>query len=181
MHGGHCVTADWLAGAWRWLAVLASAPWIKAYLRQVESEARGLPIDIYPNADEATVRDLRAKAAIAWHAAGYGESERRDPERFEHFGMAVAELMLSGAVPVVFDGGGLREIVEPGRSGFRWRTLDELAAATLTLVRNGRRRAAMSEAARRRAERWSLANYQRRIIDLAQDVMARHEEASPLG
>ena len=152
-----------------------------AYLRQVESEARGLPIDMYPNADEATVRDLRAQAGIAWHAAGYGESERRDPERFEHFGMAVAELMMSGAVPVVFDGGGLREIVVPGRSGFRWRTLDELVAATLTLIRNGRRRAAMSEAARQRAERWSLANYQRRIVELAHDVMARHEGASTSG
>ena len=79
-----------------------------AYLRQVEQEAQDLPIDVYPNADEATVRELRARAAIAWHAAGYQESERRAPERFEHFGMAVAELMMSGAVPVVFDGGGLR-------------------------------------------------------------------------
>ena len=151
-----------------------------AYLRQVESEASGLPIDMYPNADEATVRDLRAEASIAWHAAGFGESERRDPERFEHFGMAVAELMMSGAVPVVFDGGGLCEIVEPGRSGFRWRTLDELVAATLTLVRNGRRRAAMSEAARQRAERWSQANYQRRIVELARDVMTRNQGASAL-
>lgn len=151
------------------------------YLRRVEAEACGLPIDVYPNADETTVRELRAHAAIAWHAAGYGESERRAPERFEHFGMAVAELMMSGAVPVVFDGGGLREIVEPGRSGFRWRTLDELVAATLTLIRNGRRRAEMSEAARQRAERWSLANYQRRIVELAHDVMARHQRASTAG
>ena len=141
------------------------------YLRRVESEARGLPIDVYPDADEATVRELRAHAAIAWHAAGYQESERRAPERFEHFGMAVAELMMSGAAPVVFDGGGLREIVEPGRSGFRWRTLNELVAATLTLVRNGRRRAAMSDVARQRAGRWSLANYQRRIVNLALEVM----------
>ena len=146
-----------------------------AYLRQVEREARGLPIDVYPNADEETVRDLRARAAIAWHAAGYGESEHRAPERFEHFGMAVAELMLAGAVPVVFDGGGLREIVEPGRSGYRWRTLNELADLTLALARNGRRRAAMGAAARRRAERWSLANYQRRIVALARDVMAAHD------
>ena len=143
----------------------------EAYLRRVESEARGLPIDVYPNADEGTVRNLRAHAAIAWHAAGYGESERRVPERFEHFGMAVAELMMSGAVPVIFDGGGLREIVKPDRSGYRWRTLEELAAFTLMLARNGRRRAEMGEAARHRAERWSLANYQRRIVNLAREVM----------
>lgn len=146
----------------------------RAYLRQVEREARGLPITVYPDADEAVVRDLRARAAIAWHAAGYGESERRNPERYEHFGMAVAELMLSGVVPVVFDGGGLREIVEPGRSGYRWRTLDELADCTLALARNGRRRAEMGAAAQRRAARWSLANYQRRIMALSRAVMDAH-------
>jgi glycosyltransferase involved in cell wall biosynthesis len=146
-----------------------------AYLRQVEHESTGMPIDVYPNADEATVRDLRAHAAIAWHAAGYGESKRRNPERFEHFGMAVAELMMSGAVPVVFDGGGLREIVEPGHSGFRWRTLDELADFTLVLARNGRRRADMARAAQRRAARWSEASYQRRIVALASEVMDSQE------
>ena len=149
-----------------------------AYLRQVEQEARGLPIDVLPDADEGKVRELRASAAIAWHAAGFQESQRRDPERFEHFGMAVAELMMSGAVPVVFDGGGLREIVEPGRSGYRWRTLHELVTITLALVRNGRRRVEMSEAARQRAEQWSLANYQRRIVELAREVMAGHDRTS---
>ena len=148
------------------------------YLRRVEAEARGLPIDVYPNADEATVRELRAHAAIAWHAAGFKESERNAPERFEHFGMAVAELMMSGAVPVVFDGGGLREIVEPGRSGFRWRTLEELVAVTLSLVRNARRRRSMSEAARQRAERWSQTNYQRRIVELAREVMTGNYQAA---
>lgn len=147
-----------------------------AYLREVEREARGLPIDIYPNADEETVRDLRARASVGWHAAGFGESERRSPERFEHFGMAVAELMMSGAVPVVFDGGGLREIVEPGRSGLLWRTLEELADSTLALARNSRRRSEMAEAARRRAARWSLANYQRRIVNLALEVMDSHSD-----
>ncbi len=146
-----------------------------AYLREVERQAGGLPIDMYPNADEATVRDLRAQAAIAWHAAGFGESARRTPERYEHFGMAVAELMMAGAVPVVFDGGGLREIVEPGRNGYRWHTLDELADMTLWLIRNGRRRADMGAAARQRATRWSLGNYQRRIVTLAREVMAAHE------
>lgn len=165
--------------AWRLALVggVGQRPEDAAYLHRVESEARGLPIDLYPNADESTVRNLRASATIAWHAAGYGESERGAPERFEHFGMAVAELMMSGAVPVVFDGGGLREIVEPGRSGFRWRTLDELVAATLALIRNGRRRAEMSEAARQRAQRWSLANYQQRIVALAHDIMATHDGA----
>ncbi|MCY3749125.1 MAG: glycosyltransferase [Chloroflexi bacterium] len=158
---------------WRLALVggVGQRPADSAYLRTVQQAAHGLPIDFYANADEATVNRLRTNAAIGWHATGFGESERRTPERFEHFGMAVAELMTSGAVPVVFDGGGLREIVQPGRSGFRWRTLDELADLTLALARNGRCRLEMAQAARRRATRWSLANYQRRIMGLALEVM----------
>ena len=48
--------------------------------------------------------------------------------------MAIAELMAAGAAPVVYDGGGLREIVEHGHSGFRWRSLDELSRWTLSLI-----------------------------------------------
>ena len=168
---------------WRLALVggVGQRPEDRAYLRRVEREARGLPITVYPNANETAVRALRAQAAIAWHAAGYGESERRAPERFEHFGMAVAELMLAGAVPVAFDGGGLREIVEPGRSGHRWRTLDELADFTLALARNGRRRAEMAAAARRRAARWSLANYERRIVALSREVMDAHASRGEAG
>ena len=165
---------------WRLALVggVGQRPMDKAYLRRVEEEARGLPIRVYPNAEESTVRELRAHAAIAWHAAGFGESERRAPERFEHFGMAVAELMMAGAVPVVFDGGGLREVVEPGRSGFRWHTLNELADFTLLLARNGRLRAEMGEAARQRAARWSLASYQRRIVALGREVMDAHTDGT---
>lgn len=161
---------------WRLALVggVGQRPADSAYLREVQQAAHGLPVDVYPNAGEAVVNELRKHAAIGWHAAGFGESERRTPERFEHFGMAVAELMMSGAVPVVFDGGGLREIVEPGRSGYRWRTLDELADATLALARNGRRRSEIADAARRRAARWSLADYQRRIVNLALEVMDGH-------
>ncbi|MDE2867435.1 MAG: glycosyltransferase [Chloroflexota bacterium] len=161
---------------WRLALVggVGQQPADSAYLREVQQAAEGLPIDVHPDADEATVNELQEHAAIGWHAAGFGESERRTPERFEHFGMAVAELMMSGAVPVVFDGGGLREIVEPGRSGYRWRTLDELADATLALARNGRRRSEIADAARRRAARWSLADYQRRIVNLALEVMDGH-------
>ena len=166
---------------WRLALVggVGQRPADSAYLRQVQQASEGLPIDIHPNADEATVNELRQHAAIGWHAAGFGESECRTPERFEHFGMAVAELMMSGAVPVVFDGGGLREVVEPGRSGLVWRTLDELADSTLALARNSRRRYEIAQAARRRAERWSLSNYQRRIVNLAGEVMAAGGDRRP--
>lgn len=150
-----------------------------AYLRAVRRAAADLPIDLYVDADEALVADLRGRAALCWHAAGYGEPPTRHPERYEHFGMAVAELMGAGVVPIVLDGGGLREIVEHGRTGLRWRTLDELAQYTLRLARDARLRRRLAGAGRQRAARWSLETYQRRVVDLAERAYARR--ADPRG
>ena len=94
------------AGAWRLLAALVSARWMRIICSGWRPRRVDCRLTCIRMPTKTTVRELRAHAAIAWHAAGYGESERRAPERFEHFGMAVAELMMSGAVPIVFDGGG---------------------------------------------------------------------------
>ena len=153
----------------------------KTYLEQVQAAARGMPIDIFPDAGEELVSDLRGRAAIGWHAAGYGESKRRHPERFEHFGMAIAELMAAGAAPVVYDGGGLREIVEHGHSGFRWRSLDELSRWTLSLIRNGRERELIASRAQERASTWSLSVYQGRILKLASQLIEEKSATKTVG
>ena len=169
--------ADGLVG-WRLVLVggVGQRPEDHAYFCEVERAARGSPIDLFPDADEQTVCDLRDRAALGWHATGYGESGTDHPERFEHFGMAIAELMAAGAVPIVFDGGGLREIVEHERNGYRWRTLDELCEYTMSLVRNGRRRVRFAAAAQQRAELWSLGHYQRRILAMTRDLIASRKQ-----
>ena len=63
--------------------------------------------------------------------------------------------MAAGAVPVVYDHGGSAEIVEHGRSGYRWRTLEELHEYTARLAADDRLRAEMSDEARQRANRFS--------------------------
>ena len=169
--------ADGLVG-WRLVLVggVGQRSEDQAYFREVERESRGSPIDLFPDADEQTVCDLRDRAALGWHATGYGESVTDYPERFEHFGMAIAELMAAGAVPIVFDGGGLREIVEHERNGYRWRTLDELCEYTMALIRNGRRRVRFAKAAQQRAELWSLGNYQRRILAMTRDLITTRKQ-----
>ena len=72
--------------------------------------------------------ERHARASLFWHAAGYGVDPARAPERLEHFGIATAEAMLCGAVPLVFPGGGQAEVVQDGVTGVHWRTPPELAA-----------------------------------------------------
>jgi glycosyltransferase involved in cell wall biosynthesis len=58
------------------------------------------------------------------------------PRLIEHFGMTTVEAMQNGCVPIVIDGGGQREIVEHGRSGYRFITIDDLCSFTTRLIQS---------------------------------------------
>jgi glycosyltransferase involved in cell wall biosynthesis len=74
--------------------------------------------------------------------------------------------MAAGAVPVVFDQGGQTEIVEHGRSGFLWRSLDELREHTVALASDAALLERMSAAARIRAARFGVATFVRAITEI---------------
>lgn len=68
-----------------------------------------------PNLTNSDILKLYGEASIFWHACGLGE---KDPHLVEHFGMTTVEAMQNYCVPIVIDGGGQKEIVEHGVSGF---------------------------------------------------------------
>lgn len=104
------------------------------YFADVERLAEGYPVKLLIDLDlEQLVEEYR-RASIFWHAAGWGESERRQPEKFEHFGMTTCEAMSSGCIPVVIAKAGQLEIVEHGETGFLFTRADELAAITKRLI-----------------------------------------------
>jgi glycosyltransferase involved in cell wall biosynthesis len=81
------------------------------------------------------------------------------PALIEGWGIVVTEAALRGTPAVGFDVPGLRDSVEQGRTGVLARTEAEFASAWAALALDPGRRAAMGEAARRRASRltWSTA------------------------
>src|SRR5581483_5612288 len=104
-----------------------------------------------------------AKSRFYWHAAGFGEDERSEPIRFEHFGISTVESMAAGCVPIVFGKAGQREIVRHGRDGLLWKTLDELSKQTRWLIGNSPREASIREAARGRSLRFGQAAFDDRL------------------
>lgn len=100
------------------------------YYQEIVKEAKGLPVEIITNASFSVVKDYYAKAKIYWHATGYGEDLDKYPERSEHFGITTVEGMSAGCVPIVFNGGGQKEIVVPGKSGYLWNSINELISKT---------------------------------------------------
>lgn len=106
-------------------------------------------IEFLPNISFRELKNLYAKATIYWHAAGYNET---DPQRMEHFGITTVEAMAAGCVPIVFDGGGLPEIVEDGKVGYLWKTPEDLIQKSLLLATDHALRMKLSQEAQAKSK-----------------------------
>lgn len=105
-------------------------------LLRLKSQAKNSQIELIVNPDNKTLWKEYAKASIYWHASGFGENLDLYPDRAEHFGISTVEAMSQGAVPVVINAGGLKEIVTDGKNGLLWSTEQELISKTNNLITN---------------------------------------------
>lgn len=121
-----------------WKLVLAGAMMDKdkEIIGKLQSQIGKYPVTLIPNISFSQLQSLYSKASIYWHAAGYGENLSDKPQLAEHFGISTVEAMCSGAVPIVFAGGGQREIVSDGKNGFLWNTGKELISKSQHLLEN---------------------------------------------
>jgi len=110
-----------------------------------------------PTFDE--ISHLYGKAAIYWHAAGFGINTKLEPEKAEHFGIATVEAMSAGAVPVVYEAGGQKEIVSDSQDGYFWRTVNDLVEKTHHLMTHDKVLNLMSEKAHLKAQKYTLEEF----------------------
>ena len=147
------------------------------YLDAVRTEAEGLPVEFMIDASGQERDEAIASASIFWHATGLGEDAHLHPDRMEHFGISTVEAMSTGAVPVVFAGGGQLEIVEDGISGFHFRTIDELVDRTRRLIDDPGLLARMGDAAASRASEYGLDRFRERLAEIV--AMATGPDPAP--
>ncbi len=133
------------------------------YIDKLKKNAKGVPINFYPNLSYTELIKLYGQSSIYWHAAGYDES---DPTKMEHFGITTVEAMAGGCVPVVIGKGGQTEIVEHNKSGFLWNDLDGLQSFTLRLINEAGLWKELSNKARIRAKIFSKEIFTKRINQL---------------
>lgn len=121
---------------WKFVMVIGTKSEDRENVGKLRQMTDGYSIEIIENPSNKILWENYSKAKIYWHATGYGEDLQKYPERAEHFGISTVEAMGSGAVPVVFNAGGQREIVEDGKNGYLWNTLGELSEKTLDLIKD---------------------------------------------
>jgi glycosyltransferase involved in cell wall biosynthesis len=124
------------------------------YFKRLKLATKGLPVRLIPNISFEKLTALYSEAGIYWHAAGYRET---NPEHMEHFGITTVEAMSAGAVPVVYNGGGLPEIVREGKDGYLWANTNELLNKTRQIISATGNR--LADSARDRSKQFSIKKF----------------------
>jgi glycosyltransferase involved in cell wall biosynthesis len=141
------------------------------YLRQVRqflADNPGLPVELRVNITAAELQELYRRASLFWHFCGLGQN---DPALVEHFGMTVAEAMQSGCIPLVFDGGGMREIVRPAENGYLFSSVVELVGTTVRLFDEPALRASLAAAAWSAGKGFSKEVFAGRVRALVRELL----------
>ncbi len=152
---------------WRFILAVGVSDEDEELFSLMQKEAKGFPIEFLVNRDNNELWEIYSRAKIYWHASGFGEDLKIHPEYAEHFGISTVEAMGAGAVPVVINAGGQKEIVEDGRNGLLWNTLAELQDKTLELIKDNSLLEKLSIAANERATFFS----QKRFCDELEKII----------
>lgn len=151
---------------WEFVLAVSILQEDKVKFAALQKKAAGYPIRFLINQTNDKLWDVYNRAKIYWHASGYGEDLKRYPEFAEHFGISTVEAMGAGAVPVVINAGGQKEIVNDGENGFRWDTLEELQKKTRQLINDKELWQTISQNARMTANGFSGERFCREVYEL---------------
>lgn len=138
------------------------------YYQKIKKKTVGLPVEIITGANLSTIRDYYGRASIYWHAAGYGEDLNKYPQRAEHFGITTVEAMSAGCIPIVFNAGGQKEIINDGVNGFIWDSLADLLKKTSLIVTDKDKYLQLSKGAVRTSKKYSKENFISKITKLTE-------------
>jgi hypothetical protein len=109
------------------------------YTQQLKRLGKGKNIKFLINYSNSELVDLLVSADILWHLTGI-DKNHSDPASEEHFGISVALGMSYGVVPVVFNGGAMREIIQHGQNGYICESSACIVKKSLVLIHDKMKR-----------------------------------------
>jgi len=144
---------------WKLILVISFKEEDTENVKMLKKSTEGFPIQIIENADNVVLQKLYGEAKIYWHAAGFGENLTAHPEMAEHFGIATVQAMEAGAVPVVINAGGQKEIVTQDKNGYLWNSQEECMGQTISVIKNKHVWERLSKDAREKAKDFSMGTF----------------------
>ena len=133
--------------------------------RELQEMAEGLPCSFHPNISRDDLALLYMNSAVLIHAAGMGVDELEFPEQMEHFGITPVEAASFGCIPVVFAGGGPKDVVTELGCDTIFRTLDECVDVVESLLNDPRGSAALSQRLITGSEQFSAGQFRARVTE----------------
>ncbi len=151
-----------------WKLVLAGGTdvGVDDYVTKLKKSSRIYPVEIIENPPFDKIKELYGISKLFWSASGYLVDEKKEPKKVEHFGISIVEAMAGGAVPVVYDGGGHKEIIADGFNGFLWKTTRELIKKTKMLIDDSKLLHSLSTAGKEDAKVYEYERFESEIIQL---------------
>ncbi len=144
---------------WRFILAVSVNKNEGSVFNELRNKALDFPIHFEVNKSNADLWKFYSKAKIYWHASGFGEDLEKHPEYAEHFGISTAEAMGGGAVPVVINAGGQKEIISNNQDGFLWNTEEEFIEKTKELIENESLLLKMSKKAKEKALKFNSEKF----------------------
>lgn len=138
---------------------------------RLQTSAKNYPISFYINQNATQLQHHYDSAKIFWHATGIDIDEQVEPEHVEHFGISTVEALASGCIPIVANKGGLKEIIQHGKSGFLFSSQSELATFTTDLINHYTSVApALIKSGQIQAQNFSLARFNAQFTKLIHET-----------
>jgi glycosyltransferase involved in cell wall biosynthesis len=152
----------YVKGGKKWRLILAGGIEVGAdkYLKRLRNMIADYPIEIIESPDYKKLLSLYGKAKIFWSASGYGIDEEKEPLKVEHFGIAVVEAMAAGAVPLIYNAGGHKEVIKDDKNGYLWKK-GQLAKLTGVLIKDKEKLRLLANKAYKDSKKYSYGKFKK--------------------
>jgi GT2 family glycosyltransferase/glycosyltransferase involved in cell wall biosynthesis len=138
--------------------------------RELQDMATGLNCSFHPNISRDDLAQLYRGSAILVHAAGMGVDELEFPEQLEHFGITPVEAASFGCIPVVFAGGGPKDVVAQLGCDTAFRSVDECVDIMEGLLRDPVGSGILSEKLVHESDQFSAGQFRIRVAEAIADI-----------
>lgn len=151
---------------WKLVLIGGSDVGRDSFVDNLKSSSKGYQVEILENLPFEEMVKYYAKSKIFWSASGFDINEEKEPFKVEHFGITVVEAMSAGAVPIVVNKGGHKEIIDNETDGILWENVTDLIIKTSEIIDNSERRDTIAKKAEEKSAKFSSREFQKNFIKL---------------